>query len=345
MPIRVRCRQCQKTLSVNEKYAGRRFKCPGCSASVSVPSPAITATPPPTAPASDADLFGFTGAPAPGGGGGFDFDSAPSAAESNGIPSEDRYGWHSTAAGLTLVWYGTCAQLLAVSVVFLAGVAVTILGTSAVHAVETAGGEPVRAGSSTDAAAAIGGVGVFLAVGAFLFLGTVLRLIGYARCLAVPAGGGATVIAIFLLVCEIALIGGQGLVFVGPFLHFAVAFLGQLIASGASLLGLLFLLIFVVLVGSAINSKRLSGQVINFVIWIVIAVLLSVGGSIGFSIYTTAVMREPPTQETFNRVRLALVGLAVLMLMLWLTVMVKYLGLYSGTSDEIRRRVGRYRPE
>ena len=49
MPLKIRCPQCQKSLTVPDQLAGRIGKCPGCNGRITIPS-----APPPAEPPTDA---------------------------------------------------------------------------------------------------------------------------------------------------------------------------------------------------------------------------------------------------------------------------------------------------
>ena len=50
MPIRVKCDNCKKTLSVKDHLAGKKIKCPVCQTVVTVPASSAPKAPPSAAP-------------------------------------------------------------------------------------------------------------------------------------------------------------------------------------------------------------------------------------------------------------------------------------------------------
>ncbi len=333
MPIRLQCPQCRKALSVDQQYAGRSLRCPGCSAAVKVPLPATTSAFTPATPAPTME---------------FAFD-APTTTHENAappLPEGVRDAWHTTAAGLKTVWLGTALQalsafiflLLVIALVFTAGNVSALLARLIDAA---AGGNPAEstegfrsfADAKKDSGYLLIAVLVvlgFIALGALF--GIYLRVLGFARCLAVPSGG-AKVFVLVAFLCEVAIVAGQGVAIGSSFTSNSIGNIGGAVANLASFVGLLSLLLFLRQVGVALHSPLIPGKVLRYFLTLlggVIAIALGIG--LIFLLFVTGMAEN-------GAMNLG-IGIAFLgtVFAVSLTLLILYLLLLTATADEIRKR-------
>jgi hypothetical protein len=274
----------------------------------------------------------------------FDFDSKPSPFDApDELPIGDRDGWRQTAAGLKTVWIGTCLQLLSVSTVFLAVVALATMGANAAGLLRLVEypSAPVEAGQLAESVAHRGLLIGLSVVGLGAVIGTFLRIIGFARCLSIPPESGAGALSSLLVAVEFALAAGQLAIGLSAFLPPLAPLLGLGAAVLAPLLGLILLLLFLHRIGLALNSRQIPSGLFRFTVWLLAGVVgtpVLLGGQ---WLLVRLVSSGPPTE---GKAWTELVGFVVMVLVgltLGLTLLVKYLGLFNLARDEIYRRVGR----
>jgi hypothetical protein len=333
MPIKFACPECNKPLKVPEEYAGRRLKCPACANPVVIPKPA--------------DPWDFdapdTGAAYAGAGAG-----------SGGTVEGDRDSWNAAAAGFSAVWWGTTLCVLAVSivvgilVVFIAigiGDAMEMLARLAARGEAEDGSEiyeppPRRSGTGLPSEAGQLALGIAGIVVLLVVVGLVLRVVGFARVVAVPGESGAKPIAFLAFFCELGAFGAWTVWVAGHFVELApglvvLAFLGQL---GAWLLCLLFLLVMVSSIGSALGSNLIGPKVTSFLLWFLLGIVFLVAFDVGFYLFLRSLLTGDPSASKGMMFLIAL-GVTVLVdVVIPLIMAVKYLGVLSITTDQIRRR-------
>jgi hypothetical protein len=319
MPIRLTCPRCNKPLQVDDRYAGRPILCPGCRSTVTATTPAIT-------PQAAGDEFDFYVQPAAAGAG------------AQRIAGPDAAAWQSLRGALGNVWLGSGLQVLAVTVVYL--VAAIVFNAGARMATQKA--SPFADDEPAGAAPGIADRGVDLAVLGTLLAGTLIRLVGFFRALSTPAESGAKGLAVAMLACELMLLTAVGASAAGVLLLDPLILLAGLGAAGmAALAGLLVQLFFLNQIGSALHSKLLPAKLWNFVWWLIggaVAAVAIIGTNLGLNAVLGAgalsrVFAFMPCIGTLLVIGV-LVGAA-------LTVLIKYLGLLTVASDEIRKRVGK----
>jgi len=332
MPISVSCSQCRKALAAPDKYAGRSVKCPGCAAPIAIPA----------ARSDDDDPLGFAGGGdgplvASVGGkavdpGGRDDGVTPAVLELRREP-----GWAGVIGGLNNIWIGSSLQVLGVTtVVLILGLLVSLgSGTAAL----ASGDERHLFQGGKVTALLVPGCMLVFVVG-----GILLRLVGFCRCLATPAGSGAWVLALLALGCELAALTGSSIGIIGPFLIPALGALGNLAAGLASFVGLVILLVYLRQVGAALAARAIPARVLHFVLWLVL------GGVVGFPALLGTGFGMIYIANAAGRgsalAYLAIPGILLIVLTvvaLPLTLLIKYLGTLSLVADEIGKRTGQGR--
>jgi hypothetical protein len=192
---------------------------------------------------------------------------------------------------------------------------------------------------SRGAARGIANLGVMAAVLVTLVAGTIVRLVGFVRSLETPVESGAKGLAVGMLACELLLLAAVGATAAGVLLIEPFVVLGGLGAVGlTALAGLLVQLFFLGQIGGALNSKALPGKLRNFVFWLV-------GGTLTAASVIGMMVLAP--QAVFHLFAfMPCIGTLLFVGVLAgaaLTVLIKYLGLLTLASDEIRKRVGKAR--
>jgi hypothetical protein len=333
MPIKFPCPACSKPLKVPEEYAGRRLKCPACANPVTIPKPA--------------DPWDFdapdTGAAYAGAGGG-----------SGGAVEGDRDSWNSTAAGFSAVWWGTTLYVVAISIVV--GILVTLILIGIGNAMEMLeqlatraqaedGSEiyepsPRRGGVGLPSEAGMLALLVAAVIVLLIVIGLILRVVGFARVVAVPGESGAKPIAFLAFFCELGAFGAWAVSVAAHFLELppgllVLVNLGQL---GAWLLCLLFLLVMVSSIGSALGSNLIGPKVTSFLLWFLLGIVFLVAFNVGFYLFFRSLLAGEPSASKGMMLLIAL-GVTVLVdAVVPLIMAVKYLGVLSITTDQIRRR-------
>jgi hypothetical protein len=325
MAIRFQCPNCQKTLNVPEQYAGRTSKCPGCSGKIKIPAGGS---------GGDDNPFGFTD---PGGalvssvqGKSVSYEASEDEGKSDPIEVvrlRSAFGWQSVAGGLNNIWLGTALQVLAVTTLSLVLGIVVTTGAKMIGSFGDGGGS--SEGGAAIVAITFGGMAC---VAILVFIGMILRLIGCVRTLKVPSDSGAKIFAFLMLACELGVLGGVGVGFIGPMIHSALAVLGNLVEALAALAGLIALLLFIRQIGVALRAKPLPARVLNYAIWFGGGIVASVvvGGCGGVMIVIGG-------GAAFLGALLMIFGIMAIIL----TLFIKYLGTLAMASDEIKKRTGR----
>jgi len=271
----------------------------------------------------------------------------------------DKNSWRSTAAGLSWVWWGTFLLVfVSVTTVTLLVAAIVLQASDAMYAAENLGsidltGTPDVASEEDesnsfqsqfahmkrgDYAKAVAVLAVLGFVGSLVLAGVLLRVLGFVRAAAVPGESGAKPMAILTLLCEVGYWGSYG---AGIYLNYTApefslfAALGQL---GALLLGLVFVLVLCHQIGNALSSKAMGGRIISFTIWFFVWIGLTVGTFFGIPLAIALLLSGDITETKVWIARSIRLTVLLIWLLLPTIVLVKYLGILSSTSDEIRRR-------
>jgi hypothetical protein len=137
-----------------------------------------------------------------------------------------------------------------------------------------------------------------------VLIGAILRLVGLIRCLSVPSDSGAKFLAVATLLCEL---------FLPP-------------------LNLVCQLLFLRQIGMALGSRQLPKRVINYVIWFAggLVAMLLVFGCGGGMLFVGG-------GTSFLGFLLLVFGTMII----WLTLLIRYLGTLAIASDEIKKRTGK----
>jgi len=327
MPIRLSCPRCQKPMAVDDRYVGRQVQCPGCRAPVMVGSPPPANRGAGKAPSPNADSFDFYGQEATTGPDTRQQRSGPEAA-----------GWRRLAGGLGNVWLGSGLQVLAVTVVPL--VAGIIFGTGARLVSVTSEDEPAPVNPVV--AGAVANIAMMASILGTLLAGTLLRLVGFVRCLGTPAESGARGLAVGMLACELLLLAAVGASAAGTFLFEPLLVLGgAALVALTALVGLILLLLFLRQIGDALQSKQVSTQVKNFVSWF-IGGIIAAAAVLGLQFGLPLVLGAEGATRLLSALPcgwLLIVGFVGIVIPL--VLLVKYLGLLTLASDQIRKRVGK----
>jgi len=349
MTIRFACPACQKTLRVGDQYGGRRATCPSCSSAVDVP--AQTTEPPPPAPSPPASTGGAsTVVPPPA----FDFEAprqpaapafaAPDAWRPDRLSSGS--GWDSVRGGLHLVRIGTMCNLAAVGLTVLVAFGLLFFAAAMLdQMVSGRGSGNSPAMGQIFLVCFIGGVALVVLV---MLAGAGLRIAGFIRCFQVPEASGARGLAMGSLICELVPVGGYALILLDVFVGIGISHLGQLVNSGAALAGLVFVLMFLHQLGVYLRHQRLPGQVVQFVIWIAIGIMVTLAvACIGAGSMLFFGLQALTSTSRGSRLFFTDAGFPVMILigtcaMVYLatytTIMVKYMNLLSLASEAIARR-------
>jgi hypothetical protein len=330
MTISIQCPGCQRTLRVPDHYAGRKAKCPGCSAPITIP-----------AAGDDANPFGFTaaGGPLVGSVGGRAVDAPPE--EDERVSADlDRMrkmsGWQGVAGGLNNIWLGTGLQVLGLTTVVL--VASALLGMSSGVAYVASGPDSAVPPTGSTISALL----VPTCMVVFVLGGTILRLVGFVRCLATPRTSGAWLLALLALLSEVALLLGGGVATTGSLLTPLLGVLGYTGLGIGSIAGLVFLLLYLRQIGVALAAKPITARVRHFVLW------LLVGGPVGLLLLGISLGMMMLAARGGPNSSLGIVGIPgcgcffVTLLALPLTLLTKYLGTISLVADELKKRTSRF---
>jgi len=352
--IRFSCRACQRVLRVGEQYAGRQSKCPGCSSPLKVPL------------VSEVDLGSATGATLPGDPSAFDED-AGAAAPTNDAAAAPWQGaatvdgenvleghpesWRTAAGGLRIVWWGSVLQMLVLVAVSLGIAALTVLRLRAISELFR---DVFTDGRSDRPALIDAPTLVLLLLLASLIMtvigliGVLLRIIGCIGLLAIPVG---RLVAVMVVLCELAPIAcgiaviysicrmlaeGESRYVESLAYNIVLVYLGSCGSAVIALLGLVFMLLLLARLGSALGSKELGPRIINFVGWFIGGIV-----AIGVVILARALFQVflapdgPSIGADLVVAFTALVNLAI-PLIIW----GKYLGMLTAARMLIRRRVG-----
>lgn len=370
MFIRFTCPSCQKMLKVGDKFAGKTSKCPGCAAPVTVPafsdvplddfattSSAPYRNPPPRPPAADPFSFDATAHQQNGQRGGGSFDQIDDSPGLSAVPAR----WRGVQGGLGMVRTGTICHLIALGIflfmflmVFFAGMQTfAALATRPQGQYRTFDRVPRAGGESPSAAADAGWLilgGVLLTmvvIGSFTLIGTILRIIGLARCAGVPAESGAGGLAIATLIAELAPYAAMCLGCGLSLIHEQLGNLMSLVQLVAGICAIVCFLLFLRQVGIALGSQPLQARVLNYVLWLVAGICMYIGViclgvlslfAIGFG---AASMEGPPDIATIGGAgMLVVVTMLLAQLTIFVTIAAKYLSLLQCAVNEIRRRAG-----
>ena len=122
--------------------------------------------------------------------------------------------------------------------------------------------------------------------------------------------------------------------------RFHGAILGVILLA-AVVVGLVLMLLFVRQIGRVLTSKKIAEKLHSFVVWLgggLTTVVLVGGGYIGITMFLA-----PGTAARVlgSMACLGTVALIAVVVIVGLTLLVKYLGLLTLASDEVRRRVGK----
>jgi hypothetical protein len=329
MPISLQCPGCRQVLTVADQMAGQQAQCSACRTMFIVPGGYAA----PVAAATGGAPFTF-GAPAgPAPKGGLNFQAAPQDQSYKEV-AENKSGWKGVAAGLKHVWLGSAIQALGIAFLIVVRVAQAALagglGTEGVLA------EPEKK-QAVEVLGWFNNSTVLGVVTVVLLAGAVVRLLGYLRCVLVPAALPMVLGAANLLGEAGVLLGSIAFLISG---HRSPSetLIGQSgIQIGAGL-GVVLLLLFVHQVGAALDSRSMQRRAINFAIWIFVGPAIMLG-----TLYGTAALRSFMGRDggalgpslgwgtlVFNLGMM--VGVPILMLF-------KYLGVVSLGAREVRRRV------
>ncbi|OAI54968.1 hypothetical protein AYO44_13845 [Planctomycetaceae bacterium SCGC AG-212-F19] len=281
-------------------------------------------------------------------------------------------GWESIARGLGNVWMGTNLLVGGLLIFALVYVVSEVTRGFVLKGIQAGGGEVGDLADSTSSAVRLiiyGGGALFLLM---TLAGSVCRIYGLLRCMAGPGAArgrllasGAALFDILALVALVILIAGlavdglhDGL---RRLLLLTLTILGRIrpgsdfpwiplgMAAGAGLTGLACLLLFVRRVGLALLVKQLTLRVRSFAVWCAVALVLS-GTAYGarewvMNMYEDKLIAEGYRAANSTLARVAsfiyygAMGIHVTML---IVLLLKYLGLLSFTTDELRKRTGRY---
>jgi hypothetical protein len=365
MPIRFACPNCQRVLRVDDNFAGKRAKCPGCANPVTVPA------------ASD-------------GGGGFNFTAKPGAPAAAGGQWDDagatggggalEPGWLGVRGGLKLLRLAMTIRLCTmVAVMIVGGV---LVATSAALVFQTVNqlanrqaraaqpgpefpepidpinpANPANPGISDGTAGAVGvgmlvGLGCFaLIIGGLLFACFVLEVVGYARWLSVPASAGGYGLAMTTLLCTLApivigvLSAGSG-VALPPDVGELVGRLLGLANMAAGLTAFICGLLFIRNIGVALDDSPTRSAVLSYVIWIAVFIVVLV---LSFCVLIAGAMAMGAmafnSQGSGNSAAgFGVVGIAagatvgLINFILWIMVIVKYYGMLNAGIRAIDTR-------
>lgn len=283
MPIRFSCPSCQRVLRVDDQFAGKRSKCPGCSNPLTVPAGDngfnITTQPSASAPANQWDSLGA--------GGGDDAGGGP-------LPA----GWLGVRSGLKLVRLAVTIMLCAFGLYVVGAIGISVtsaaLFTAAINlmAKPTATpapvpgpgelpGDPAPPGGAADPAAVFGamGMGMFAVLGCFILMlvglvltAWILQLVGYIKWLSIPRSAGGYGLAMTTLLCHLFPIAafmlacGAGLA-LPPRAAGMTSNLISLMHLAAALAGFICFLLFIRQVGVALDDEATRRSVVSYVIW------------------------------------------------------------------------------
>ncbi len=340
MPIQFACPKCKRPITVDDRYAGRSSRCPGCSAAIAVPAAAD----------DDDNPFGFGDGPLVTSVGGKAVAASQpedEAASAEVARLRQEPGWQTVNAGLKNVWLGTGLQVLGVTTVLLVLGIVVSTGATFMSRVTVAaeGGDPDmvgRAGSSRMGEYIVNGT-----VGVFVLAGTVLRLLGFVRCLAVPPPLGAKGIVAGMLLCELvpfAAISGSLLDLVevlkpARVLPLLFSWTSFGIIAADLLIGVALLVVLMRRIGVRLGSKDLPRFVTRFVYWLIGGLLIAGMATCGFKFWMDSMAGQ---RVTSYLPFFALLGLILLDATIALILLIKYLGVLTLTTDELRKRTGKH---
>jgi len=330
MPISLQCPGCRQVLTVADQMAGQQAQCSACRTMFIVPGG--YAAPVAAASGGAPFTFGAPAGPAPKGG----FSVQPSAPQDQSYKevAGNAGGWKGVAAGLKHVWLGSAIQALGIAFLIVVRVAQAALagglGTEGVL------GEPEKK-QAVEVLGWFNNGTVLGIVTIVLLAGALVRLLGYLRCVLVPAALPMVLGAANLL-CEAGVLLGSIAFLISGHRSNTETLIGQSgIQIGAGL-GVVLLLLFVHQVGAALDSRSMQRRAINFAIWIFVGPAIMLG-----TLYGTAALRSFMGRDggalgpslgwgtlVFNLGMMA--GVPILMLF-------KYLGLVNLSAREVRRRV------
>lgn len=377
MFIRFACPQCRKMLKVGDKFAGKTSKCPGCASPVTVPAvselpfddfaaapPAPNWNPAPVRPAADAFSPQAPALHHDGQSPEIPFDQLNDAPPLAAVPGN----WRGVQGGLRMVRTGTlvqmtglCIMLLMMFFAFFAGMQAVadvmtrpqgqIRSFGRVQPTPTRFGDEPASRSSENAWLVVGAVLLtWLAIGTCVVVGTIIRLIGLARCAGAPSESGAAGWAWGAFFAELAPYAITMLTCVLSIIHEALGRMASMLHIAAALAAAICFLLFLRQVGIALGSDQLRARVGNFVLWWVscICLMMLVGCLGGFSLVAIGVgsasMDGPPDFATIGSAVAIVFGTMILcQLCLSGAILVKYLGLVQFAADEVRRRAAHLR--
>jgi hypothetical protein len=358
MMIRFSCPACQRVLRVDEQFAGRQAKCPGCATPVTVPAkeaapadvmvapapvpqalPRLPAAPPPE------DPFAFDpndGAVVPRRAQRVDTyedaDEAGYVAESRA----DRSGWKSLRAGLHLFQIGVLIFTGAVGVFIVLIAAMLATGAAMLANFFSSVGPPRASSGNLEAVGAIAIVLVGLSVLAYLAVlaSYILELIGTIFMVQVPDSTGCKAFPIVLVCCH-------GLILACPIFSFLCGLVGaggvggvfNLLAAAAWLTSTIIMLIFLHKVGTLLQSDALCKQVVRYAIWYGVGVGVIVVGVCGFfgMMFLGFISAVRGRGEGLGAIfMMGLIGLLIVSTII--TLLVMYSALLALARDVIRRK-------
>jgi DNA-directed RNA polymerase subunit RPC12/RpoP len=336
MPIRFLCARCTKRLTVPDQYAGRKAKCPSCGGPIMVPAAEAAAAPAAVAAANPWDLDeGNPGVAAP--------SEATTAASGRPAILGDRESYRAAALGLAGIWWSVALNMFVYFV---------LAGTVALQALLALIGEPTALVKSIGPYPVLF---VALFLGALMLLGVVLRLIGCARLMAIPM---AKLLAILVFLCELTaaaflVIAGwayyngnsysSSLVYdledaaAASGLRMVLAYLAVFAAGAASLVGVVFLLIFLARLGSLLGDKSVGQRIMVFLIFLVGGIIAMVVLFVGS--FMVAFSARSGGEGMVSVATFVLTAMQIAILAVPLIIGMSFLNLLS-TADTAIRRAG-----
>jgi hypothetical protein len=269
---------------------------------------------------------------------------APEPEAEGAVPKEERPYWRATAGGLGTVWWGTALQLTVFVIVF--GGMASLIGFAIISDMTGIGLEMLQLALREIFKVVAKEVVVLgiLGLAGIVVLGVLLRVIGFARTLAVPSAMGK-LYAVIIFLCELAPLGFAVFRYLSMRhaeleLDWLFDFFRTLALGGlAPVLGLIFLMIFLTDISSNLGSTEIGPRVLGFIIWSVIGVIVLVAAHFGGMMYVDSVLQqEDITPHKLNVLRGVIIGWLAVMVVVPIFITVKYLGMLATADTEIRRR-------
>lgn len=332
MPIRFSCPKCKGTLNVPDQFAGKRSKCPKCTASVTIPAPH----------ADNGDPFAFAGGDKlVSSVGNIDLSAAALSPDEEPLkidPRSDEAGsWRTVSKGLNNIWLGTCVIALGLTTVMLVAGLIFFTGARFVALVAEATENGGAAPAARPPYILIANLVVAGLILLFVSGGALLRLFGFVRTLWIPEGTTNWFLALLCLPAELVLVGGMGLTGLALILTDSLLLLLGLVSFTLGFFpGLLFLMLYLRGVGSALRSKVLPGQAMRYFIWLLLGMVylgLTIGGY-----FLVSYFNDGRSGGLGSLLFLAGYAGSFIIFLVWF---IKYLGVLAQGMDDIRKRVGK----